>query len=289
MRSKPLNRSNAARARRDPALSPPPSGRRPNRTNQVVTGLVLLAFGAVVALSVDRLAPAGNGAGASASPAASDLATLDPNASPLTDSTIPPTAGPTDAPTPSPSPASAVLESLLPTVVNGTELTITSAKGTSALGNGPTTRALAAAITGAGKSPDDLELGYAYDAAGENAMTILAFRLPGVDPAKLQTIVLDSLLVANTPGVKISTVTLSGTTVTKVDYGDEAAFEYVFTRGDSVFVIETTDEAMAAAAIAAMPAAAAQPSPGASAAASAPASAPASPQATPAPSASPSP
>ena len=42
-----------------------------------------------------------------------------------------------------------------------------------------------------------------------------------------------------------SSLDWSGTPVTKVSYGDEAADEYVFTVGDSVFVLETVDAAMA--------------------------------------------
>ena len=39
----------------------------------------------------------------------------------------------------------------------------------------------------------------------------------------------------------------------EVVYGDDGATEYVFIKGDSVFVVETTDAALAAATIAAMP------------------------------------
>jgi hypothetical protein len=120
-------------------------------------------------------------------------------------------------------------------------------------------------------------------------VNILGFRIPGVDVAKLKQVVLTGWLSADAIGVKRSTVTLSGVSVDKIVYGPGAQSDYVLTRGDAVYVIETATESLATAAVAAMPAV--SPSPSGSAAvpsgsAPAPSSAPvpssASPPASPA-------
>ena len=46
---------------------------------------------------------------------------------------------------------------------------------------------------------------------------------------------------------------LGGTTVTRIDYGDGGSKDYVVTRDGAVVVITTADEALATAAIEAMP------------------------------------
>jgi hypothetical protein len=48
-------------------------------------------------------------------------------------------------------------------------------------------------------------------------------------------------------------VQLGGTTVTRIDYGDDGTMDYVVTRDGAVVVITTADEALATAAIEAMP------------------------------------
>jgi hypothetical protein len=119
---------------------------------------------------------------------------------------------------------------------------------------------LAAAIVSLGKPVNAVELAYAYDPAGSLEVSVLGFRLPGVDVIKLRQVVLTGWLSADALGVKTSTVTLSGQSVDKIVYGPGAQNDYVLTRGDAVYVIETATESLATAALAAMPAVSPSPS-----------------------------
>ena len=147
----------------------------------------------------------------------------------------------------------------MPHAVNGTPLTVESATDATSLGSAPSNRALDAAVTNLGRTPADLEIAEAYDASGSLALSVLGFRVSGVDPAKLRTAVLDAWLSVNTPGVTASSVNLLGTPSTRVSYGDSGPNEYAFVRGDSLFVVETADQSLAANVVAAM--AAPSPSP----------------------------
>ena len=146
----------------------------------------------------------------------------------------------------------------MPRAIDGTVLTIKSATNAASLGGDPSSRALSAAMTSLGKKPGDLEIAEAYDASGALALTVLGFRVPGVDPVKLRTVVLEAWLSTRTPGVTSSSTTLSGTPSTQVSYGDGGPSNYVFVHGDSTFVVVTSDQALAVSAVAAM----AAPSPG---------------------------
>jgi hypothetical protein len=131
-------------------------------------------------------------------------------------------------------------------------MTTQSATDATSLGNNPSNRALDAAVTSLGKKPADLEIAASYDSSGSVALSVLGFRIAGVDPAKLQPVLLESWLASKTPGVKTSNVTLAGTAATAVSYGDKGPTEYVFVHGDGVFLVETADEALATAVITAM-------------------------------------
>jgi len=145
------------------------------------------------------------------------------------------------------------LEAKLPAEVDGTVLTIDSAVGTDVLGEDQSSRAITAALRAAGKSPADLTLAQAYDETQAADLSIIAFAVEGLSDAKTRGIVLDSWLSASGAGVVRSDVQLGGTTVTRIDYGDGGTMDYVVTRDGALVVITTADEALATAAIAAMP------------------------------------
>ena len=245
----------------------------------IVVGLVLVALGATLALGIERLLPSASGAtvAAAGSLAPSEAASTlpveasGPSASAQADAS--------SAPSAAPSPAAPILEAQMPHVINGTTLTIQSATSAASLGSDPASRALSSAMGSLGKKPGDLEIAEAYDPAGALALTVLGFRVAGVDPARLKTVVLEAWLATRTPGVVSSSVTLSGTPTTKVSYGDGGPIDFVLIHGDSTFVVVTGDEALALSAVAAIEA----PSPaGASPAGASPAGA--SPGLSPAPS-----
>ena len=240
---------------------------RNRRTSQVLVGLVLVVIGASVALSATWIV--GN-TGSHGTPTATPSGAP---ASALAAASTGPASSAASSAAPSASPAAPVLEAEMPHAVNGTTLTTESATDAVSLGSSPSNRALDAAVTSLGKKPADLEVADAYDASGALALSILGFRIAGVDPTRLRSAVLDAWLSAGTPGVKSSSVSLSGTPSTVVSYGDTGPSEYLFVHGDSVFIIETTQQSLAASAVAAMPSGTPASSPGTSPAASSPSAA----------------
>jgi hypothetical protein len=172
-----------------------------------------------------------------------------------------PSIGPSDssdpfgsaAPSVAPSPVDPALEAMFPKAVGSTTLTVESMSGTDGLGGDPGSRALIAALGSLGKTAADLEIADAFDESGSLNVTVIAFKLPGVDVNKLEPVILQTWLSTTTPGVTKTPVTLSGVPTTKVSYGDEGANEYVFIRKDTVFIIETPDQTVATSVIAAMP------------------------------------
>ena len=145
------------------------------------------------------------------------------------------------------------LEAKLPSEVDGTVLTIDSAIGTDVLGEDQSSRAITAALRSEGKTPADLALAQAYDETQAADLSIIAFAVDGLPDAKTRDIVLNSWLSSSGAGVTRSDVQLGGTTATRIDYGDGGAKDYVVTRNGAVVVITTADEALATAAIEALP------------------------------------
>ena len=145
------------------------------------------------------------------------------------------------------------LEAKLPAEVNGTALTIDSAAGTDVLGEDQSSRAIAAALRSEGKTAADLTLAQAYDETQAADLSLIAFTVEGLSDAKTRGIVLDSWLSASGSGVTKSDVELGGMTVTRIDYGDDGTKDYVVTRDGAVIVITSADEALATAAIKALP------------------------------------
>ncbi len=237
---------------------PPPPSRSASRWSGAIIAVVLLVVGGGLALSLEGVVKG------------------TPGASPSSAASLPPTEGASPSssdaaaasasPEPTPTPAAPVLEAEMPTNVNGTVLTVQSATSATSLGQTPTSRALDASMASLGKKPTDLEVAESYDASGALTLAVLGFRVAGVEAAKLRPLVFNIWLSANEPAVKTSTVTLAGTTVSKITYADSGPSEYLFTRGDSVFVIETDDESLATKVVQAMPTpGAASPAPSSSA------------------------
>ena len=120
-------------------------------------------------------------------------------------------------------------------------LTVQSASATDVFGEDPSSRALAARIRALGATLDQLQIAQGYDDTGALDLSIVAFRLPKADLAKLRAAIIDTWLSAGADGVKSTTVTLGGKSLTKVDYGDGSTIEYVYAKDDYVIVIDTSD------------------------------------------------
>jgi hypothetical protein len=267
---------------RTAAPEPPPPPSSSGMARRVVVVAVLLVLGASFGIVMVKLtstpsaSPSPSPSVALASPSPSAAASGSPGASP--------------SPSPSPSQAAPDLAALMPTSVDGTALTVQTAKDASTLGTSPAPRAISAAVTAFGKKPADFEIAISYDASGSSTLQIFGFRLPGVTPEQLKPVILNAWLAADVHGVTTTTVAIGGKSATKVSYGT-GANEYVFPYGDALFDVETADAAVAAKAVAAIggapsgsPAASGSPAPSSSPAASGSAA----PTASPAPSPSPS-
>jgi hypothetical protein len=259
----------ARRARAAGGRPPPRSGRL--RFWQALAVVALLAATAgwtTVAVIALRPAPAAE-ALASPTPAAATEAPV-----PTEDASVPP---------PVLSHAVANLETLLPAELNGTSLTRESWTGATFLGDDPWSVAVTTFLTGAGKTPADLEASQAYDQLGGLDLSAGAFRVAGVDPKSL----LDAILASwkeNYPDLKTTQASVGGLDVTTGDFGQGGGTtSYWYLHDGVVFDIETSDPVIAQAALAALPTAGASSVPSSGA--------PASPSATGsrAPSASPSP
>ncbi|MBA2719020.1 MAG: hypothetical protein H0U52_07240 [Chloroflexi bacterium] len=140
---------------------------------------------------------------------------------------------------PDPSAFAPELEAVLPTDIGGSPLTIQSNSAAEIFGDDPTSRALAARIRAIGGTLEQLQVAQAYE---DTALaSIVAFRLPGADGAKLRAAVEEAWLSSGNEGVTTTTVTFGGKSLTKVDYGDDGSTQYVYGKDDYVVVIETSD------------------------------------------------
>jgi hypothetical protein len=168
-----------------------------------------------------------------------------------------PSGAPSDAPSggasgaPSDAPSAAVhvapdLEALLPKVIGGVTLSSQSTSGTDALGQDASSLALVTSLTQMGKNASDLQIAESYDPAGNLDVELLAFRVPGVDSAKLGQAVLDSWLAGGASGVTTAKVTLSGKAITTVTYSDGGPADYIYEKGDVVYDLSTSDATIAA-------------------------------------------
>ena len=152
---------------------------------------------------------------------------------------------------PSTGPFAPELEAVLPTsIVDRTAagspppeipLTVFSSSATEIFGQDPGSRALAARVRALGGTVEQLQIAQAYDETGSIDLSIIAFRLPKVDLAKLRSAILETWLGATAEGVKQTTLTLGGKSLTKVDYGDGATTVYVYAKNDYVVVLDTSD------------------------------------------------
>ena len=163
--------------------------------------------------------------------------------------------GSSAAPSPTGTPSHAVpdLEAALPHSINGTPFTTQSLTGTDAIGTDPASTALAASIKGFGKTPADFQVAEAYDDSNTIAVTVIGFRLTGVDATKLRQAIIASWLAAAASGVTTAPQTIAGKAVIAVDYGDGGPLDYVYVKGSTVFDVSTGDPGLAASVLGLLP------------------------------------
>jgi hypothetical protein len=227
----------------------PPAPTRGNIWQAIAIVALIAATAGWTTVAVLALRPA-SGAAAQASP--SDV--VDASASDDT-SSEPPVADTHDA---------VEMEALLPTLVSGSTLQTQSWTGDTILGDDTFSTAMTKFLTDAGKTSQDMRVAQAYDPTQTLDITVTAYRVAGVKAAAIR----DALIAAwkvDYPDLKVTTVTLADKQVTKADFGQDAIASYLYLQDDVVFDIESGDETLATAAIAALPKPGASPSGGASA------------------------
>jgi hypothetical protein len=144
------------------------------------------------------------------------------------------------------------LEKLLPTSIGGVAMTVDSALGSAILADDPGSRAAAAALRAAGKTPDDLHFAESYDQTGTLTTSVVAMSVTGLSGTKVDSMVLEWFQLSG-PGVTSSSVQLAGNTWTLYDLGDEGSLSFVRVDGAAVIVITAPDQSSAQQAAAAMP------------------------------------
>ena len=216
---------------------PGPPQRGGNNFWQVLAIIALIAATAGwTTVAVIAMRPSAPPTTALASPSDS----FDPNASVASD---PPAVDTHDA---------IELEALLPLALNGTALVTQSWTGDGVLTDDAWSTAMKTFLTSAGKAPTDLHVAQAYDPNQALDISIGVYQVKGV----LATPLRDALVNAwkgDYPDMTVTQVTLDGKSVTKGGFGQDTASSYLYMRGDDVFDIETTDEAIAIAALKALP------------------------------------
>lgn len=262
MRDRGPRTRRSASGRLDAPLSTPPSRSSLNLW-QAIAIIALIAATAGWTTAIVLATRQGSVAEASAS------APDDNGAIPSDQETAPPVADTHDAPQ---------LEALLPTSIQDTPLQIESWTGTSILNDDAYSGSMRSFLNAQSKAAEDLLEAQAYDPTAGLDFSIAVYQLPGVAPDKLR----DALIAAwktdpDVASVPVSTVTLDGKTVTRMDFPADTADSYLYVRDDLVFDIESSDEAIVTKAIQDLPKAGSTSRPSASGAArsAAPASAPA--------------
>ena len=188
---------------------------------------------------------------------------------PSDEETAPPVADTHDAPQ---------LEALLPTTMQDTPLQVESWTGAAILNDDAYSDSLRSFLSANSKEAGDLLEAQAYDPTAGLDFSIAVYQLAGVAPDKVR----DALIAAwkvdpDVANVPVSTVTIDGKTVTKMDFPEDTADSYLYVRDDVVFDIESSDQAIVTKAIEELPKVGSTPRPSASGGArsAAPASAPA--------------
>ena len=173
---------------------------------------------------------------------------------PSDDKSIPPVADTHDAPE---------LEALLPDKLMDTPLQLQSWTGETILTDDGWSNSLNAFLTAQQKKPADLRVAQAYDATQSFDGSVGIYKVAGISPQKMR----DALIAAwkvDFPDAPSTTIKVDGKDLTKVDFGEDALDSYLYIRGDDVFDIETSDQSIVAAAIAALPPPGSTPRPQAS-------------------------
>ena len=244
----------SATGRMDPPTSTPPSRSSLNLW-QAIAIIALIAATAGWTTAIVLATRQGTVAEASAS-------TPDDNGDiPSDGDTAPPVAETHDAPQ---------LEALLPTTIQDpttkqdTPLQVESWTGTAILNDDAYSDSLRSFLNAQTKTADELLEAQSYDPTAALDFSVAVYQLPGVAPDKLR----DALIAAwkvdpDVSSVPVSTVTIDGKTLTKMDFPEDTADSYLYVRDEDgvVFDIESSDVAIVTKALQELPKAGSTPRP----------------------------
>jgi hypothetical protein len=158
-----------------------------------------------------------------------------------------------DGEEPSGTPAAPALEATIPTQVGDVALTVGSLTGEDVLGDDQGSRAITAALRADGHVPADLKIAQASDEDGGSQMVITALAVDGMSQASIKALAIGAWLSASGAGVTSEAATVGGRNVTRVDYGDNGAVDYVLSDNGVAYIVSTADPALAADALKALP------------------------------------
>jgi hypothetical protein len=228
----------------DPVERPP---REPSRVNGW-QALAILALIAATAGWTTAIVLATRPAGVAEAPVATDDTG---GAIPSGNDSLPPETDSHDAPE---------LEALLPDKVKDTPLALQSWTGDTILTDDGWSNSLKQFLASNGKTATDLRVAQAYDPTQAFDGSVGIYKIAGISPQKMQEALIAAWKV-DFPDAPSTTIKVDGKDVTKVDFGEDALDSYLYIRGDDVFDIETSDQSIVAAAIAALPAPGSTPRP----------------------------
>ena len=153
------------------------------------------------------------------------------------------------APTPTNGQAAAEqLQATLPTSVDGVVLE-TEALSAGQLAGTSGYEELVARLNNDFKTPEDLVGANAIDPTGASDLRILAIRIIGEDAGRLQAVMLEWTNLLDGATVEQTNV---GRPVTKVTRSGQPT-TYYYVSGDTIYLVSTADEALASAALTALP------------------------------------
>lgn len=143
------------------------------------------------------------------------------------------------------------LEALLPSEIDGTQLTKASATGAGVFGSDAFSREMTRFLASAGKKPTDLRFANARDPTQALDVETGVFQASGVEARALRAAIVESSR-PGAPGLTTSTGTLSGKRVTILAYASGSTL-YLYEHGDLVFYVGTQSNELASKVLALLP------------------------------------
>ncbi|TMB50012.1 MAG: hypothetical protein E6J50_06740 [Chloroflexi bacterium] len=170
-----------------------------------------------------------------------------------------PTPSPTPTPVPTPSTGASAsgllpsfslpsnakeLEALIPDTLGGVKVTKGSMKGSDFVNSSSSNPELKTFLDSIGKSLNDVSAAFGFVASGSSGSAVLAFRVQGVDNAKLVDAFKSSSNISGTT-MTWTSANVGGKNVQEAKDPDTQTSTYVYGTADLLFLVETNDTKIA--------------------------------------------